>query len=508
MYRISCIILLLLTISGDLSGQSERKLSLAEALSTAVERNLEIQLQRVNIESQNLGFNLSVARFEPNVTSSFSTNESDNEPRDSLQGANAFTSTGESFRSQFTKGYDFGFGYSVSLNGDVQNSGAESQLAGDVFTTQLILGFEQQILRGFSFDKEVYKKDQLVALRDVSIAEKDLEAQINTIIQQTENAYWDLVFAIEQLKVSQQSLDLAKQLYDQNKIKIDVGTMAPIELVNTEATVASRERDIIDAENRVQTAEDALSKIMNIPVQDWNQRLVPTEMLTVNELPIDEAAAYELARRFRPELMKSDLEEQKSLLDIKYNENQLKPELKLSGSYAWAGTDSNVLRRDPTTGDSELLRKAALNEALKDIYDFNFPSYNVQLALAWTPFNKQAKINLARSRVALKQAELRRRQTEIGIMEEVRGAVRDLGANMKAIRANEKSVRFQEENLKAEEQKFQNGLSTNFRVSEVQDSLSQARSTLIQSKVNYLKAIVSYHKAVGKLLEERQIAVQ
>lgn len=502
MYRILSSLLFLWLLSITAFGQNEKKISLAEALKTAVERNLDIQLQRVNIESQSLGFDLTKARFEPVVNATLSTSERENEPRNILEGDSAFTSTSDTLSAQLLKNFDFGFSYSVDFTANTANSGAQSELAGDTYFTQLTFGFEQQLLRGFSLSKEIYKKDQLVASRDISIAEQDLEIQISSIIQQTENAYWDLVYAIEQLKVTKQSLDLAKTLYDQNKIKIEVGTLAPIELVNTEATVANRERDIIDAENRVRAAEDALKKVMNLPFQEWPTHLMPSDQLTVDASSIDETESYELARRYRPELQKTNLESQKSLLEIKYNQNQLKPELKLGGTYRTKGFDAN------SVSVANQLREAEWYRSIDELYGIDFPEYSLQLSLAWNPLNKQAKINLARARATLKQTELRHQQTEVNIMEEVRSALREIEANLKAIKANEKSVRFQEENLKAEEQKFQNGLSTNYRVSEVQDQLSQSRSTLIQSKVNYLKAMVSYHKAVGNLLSQKQISIQ
>ena len=511
MYSKPWLMIILSCTSIALFGQTEQKISLAEALKTAVERNLDIQLQRVTIESQSLNFDLTRAAYEPTVTSQFQTSKADREPQDILDGSSSYSETSDSFFAEYRKGYDFGFGYNVRLSSRVDNSGSARQRTGDIFGSSLSLGFQQQLLRGFSFSqKEVYQRDQLVAQRDIAISEADLKTQISTVIQQTENAYWDLVFAQEQLKVAQQSLNLAKQLYDQNKIKIDVGTLAPIELVNTEATVANRERDIIDAENRVRAAEDALKKVMNLPFGEWKKTLVPTEMLNINELPINEDQAYSLARSSRPELQKTDYQIQKAQLDITYNENQLKPELRLSGSYTGAGNDypfNRPLDPEDPDGPSELV-DSKYSRAIEEAYGFDFPTYNIQLDLTWSPFNKQAKINLARSKVALRQAELQTQQTEINIMEEVRAAIRDLEANLKAIRASEKSVRFQEENLKAEEQKFQNGLVTNYRVSEAQDQLAQARSTLIQSKVNYLKAVVSYYKAIGNLTKERQIAVQ
>jgi outer membrane protein TolC len=507
------LLCLLTGFSSAFAQQPTKKLSLIDALRTAVEQNLEIELQRVTVDTSGMDLDLTQARFEPVVTSEVGFRSADQEPSNNLQGEAGQTFTQESgqFNTSLDKNYDFGLGLRVSFNNNFSESDSQDAFPGKFYGSGLTLSATQELLRGFSLDKEVYKRDEYVARANVNIAREDLALAVDRIAQQTENAYWDLVLAIENLKVAEQSLELAKELYRQNKVKIEVGTLAPIELVNTEATVAERERAIVSSENTLRAAEDALKKVMNLPPSEWRYHIEPTEPLKVHFLETELDSAMEEAKKHRPEITKEALEREKALLEIKFQKNQQLPQLSVSGSYNTNGTDISdvapIDENDPTAG-FEIIEASSLSDAWDEVIGNDFPGWSVSLNLSWTPWNKAAKLNSAKARASLRSSELRNQQNLINIYEEVRSAVRDLEANNKSIKASEKTLRFREENLKAEEQKFQNGLSTNYRVAEVQDELAQARSQLISSKVDYLKSVASYYKALGTLTKRFNIEVK
>lgn len=508
----SILFCLLVSASGVVA-QPTKKLSLMDALRTAVEQNLDIELQRVTVDTSTIDLDLTQAVYEPVVTSDVGFRSEDNEPSNTLQGAagETFTEEAGQFNAQIDKSFDFGLGLQASFNNSFFESDSDDAFPGRRYGTGITLSASQEILRGFSLDKEIYKKDEYVARANVNIAREDLQISVDNIAQQTENAYWDLVLAIENLKVSKQSLDLAKELYRQNKVKIEVGTLAPIELVNTEATVAERELAIVSAENNLRAAEDTLKKVMNLPPEEWRFTIEPTEPLKVVFLEADLETAFVKAKKARPELTKDALEREKALLEIKYQDNQLLPQLTVNASYNTNGTDiSDVELVDPNDQGAgfNIVEASSYGDAASEAFGADFPGWSLGLNLSWTPWNKQAKLNKAKAEAGLRRAELTNQQNIIVIHEEVRSAVRDLESNMKAIRASEKTLRFREENLKAEEQKFQNGLSTNYRVAEVQDELAQARSQLISSKVDYLKSVASYYKALGTLTERFNIDVE
>lgn len=507
------ILFCLLVCGSAVMAQPTKKLSLMDALKTAVEQNLDIELQRVTVDTSKIDLDLTQAVFEPLVTSDVGFRSEDNEPSNTTQGeaGETFTEEAGQFNAQIEKNFDFGLGLQARFSNSFFESDSDDAFPGRRYGSGLTLSASQEILRGFSLDKEIYKKEQYVARANVSIAREDLQISVDNIAQQTENAYWDLVLAIENLKVTKQSLELAKELYRQNKVKIEVGTLAPIELVNTEATVAQRERAIVSDENNLRAAEDTLKKVMNLPPEEWRFTIEPTEPLKVEFLETDLDTAFQKAKEARPELTKDSLEREKALLEIKYQKNQMLPQLTVNASYNTNGTDiSEVALLDPDDPSAGFVitDASSYGDAADEALGADFPGWSLGLNLSWTPWNRQAKLNKSKADAGLRRAELANQQNIIVIHEEVRSAVRELESNMKAIRASEKTLRFREENLKAEEQKFQNGLSTNYRVAEVQDELAQARSELISSKVGYLKSVASYYKALGMLTERFNIDVK
>lgn len=482
--------------------QTQKRLSLDEALRTAVERNLGVQLQRINLESSAISLELTRAAYEPVVNSFAQHQTADREATTRTEGesGDAFTRSSSDFNTTLSKPEPYGLTWNLNFNNNLFDSNEAFSL-GETYTTTISVGFSQELLQGFSLDKEVRRNTEYVAKVNYDGSRYDLETTVILVLESTENAYWDLVLAIEQLKVQRQSLRLAQQLYEQNKVKIEVGTLAPIELVNTEATIATRESEIIDAENRVFAAEDLLKKVLNLPREEWFYEIIPSDRATITPVETDFDRDFDRAVTNRPELKKNLKEAEGALLSFKFRRNQLKPKLTLGGGYSSTGTSA------PIPISQETILPSSYNDAFHKARFNEFPGWQVNLNLTWNPLNRQGKLNMAQARVGLRQKELIAEQTKIAIMEEVRTSRRDLDSNLKSIKANEKALRYREENLKAEVQKFQNGLSTNYLVSEAQKDLAEAESKVIESKIQYLKSLVKYYKSMGLLPDQHKILV-
>ncbi len=499
--------------------QGEMKLSLEQALKTSLERNLDIQMERLNVDSRKLDIDQTRTRFEPKVSSSLSTNENKSPVSNTNEGdpGSTITNNSSSLNSEVTKSEWWGFGWSLSADNFLRDSSSKNSL-GESYSSSLNLGFRQELLKGFSLDKEVMLYDRYVAIANSTSAQVDLENRMISILEGTENAYWELVLAREQLEVNQASLDLALKFLEQNKTKVQVGTLPPIDLVTAEAQVANREREIVTAENNVQSAEDALKKMMNLPVERWSDQIIPSDRIQIDSLTTSFEQDLETAFAHRPEMLKDQQALRTAMLELKLKDNDLLPTLSFSGNYGFNGSSQpqaiTAPEIDPATGlptgDATILgfSDTSLRDSLSDLLMRDKPGWSASLQMTWYPFNKAAKVSRAKADVALRQQQLRHEQTRITIVEEVRSAVRQIQANLKGIQASEKSVKFSRENLKATEQKFQNGLTTNYEVAEKQKDLVQDETNLIQTKINYVKSVTNYYRALGKLLEKRNIVVQ
>jgi len=500
-----CLLMTLLITPFIASGQDRLELSLEKAVAIALERNLDIQLQRVTVNNRAIDIGIANAQYEPSIAGSTSTNSSTTEAATAEQGQageQITTSSGQT-SLQLSKTEWFGFNWSLEASNSVSDSDAANSF-GRRFGGGVQLNFTQQLLQGFSLDRRILREQRYVAESNLRIAKQDLQLQITNVLQQVEEAYWDLVSAIEQLEVNRQGLDLAKQLYEQNKIKIDIGTLAPIELVNAEAQVAQRELSIIQSENAVRAAEDRLKNVLNLPYDDWASTITPADNLEMDQIETNFEIDYERALANRPEMVKDRESLTQAEIDLAVSRNNMLPNLSLNGSYNLSGNASPI----DLNGDFVSDTTASNSEVWDEVLDANQTGWSMNIQASWRPWNQQAKLNKARAEVAIRQNQLQSEQTRITIMQDVRAAIRELDSSIKSIRASENSVRYQRENVKAEEQKFQNGISTNYEVNTAQNALTQAESDLITARVGYRKALVTYYKALGLLAENRRITVK
>ena len=511
------VLMILVCFGSGVSAQDQIELSLRDTLNKAIERNLDLQLERITLETRQLGLQSTRAVYEPTVTGLLSQATRNNEATQSTEGESGSTFTNEflNFNTSFQKREDFGLQWNIDFNNGLQDIGSALSL-GETYSSDITLGFQQSLLRGFSWDRVIPRYDEYIARGDLNLAREDMEIRMVAVLQQAENAYWDLVLAVEDYKVAEQSLELAKQLFEENKVKIEVGTLPSIELVNNQATIAQREADLVTAENAVFTAEDQLKKVLNLPPEEWTRKIVPSDPIVIPELQTDFEADLAVALRNRPEMQKNAHDLDKAQLTRRLRVNELRPDLVLAGGYETRGVSSPVTIvetiRDtdgdgrPNPEDADRI-PSSYDQALSKVIGNELPGWSVSLNLTWNPLNRAAKINLAQADAEIKRVELNAEVVKLDIMEQVRSAARELNSNLKSIRANEQNLKFQRENLKAEVQKFQNGLSTNYLVSEAQNNVATAESQLNSARINYLKAIVEYHRSLGKLLEERRISI-
>jgi outer membrane protein TolC len=507
------VLMMFVCFGSGVLAQEQIDMSLRDTLNKAIERNLDLQLERITLETRQLSLQSTRAVYEPTVTSFMSQATRNNEVTQATEGDSGQTFTSEflNWNSSFRKSEDFGLQWSVDFNNSLNNPGNQLSL-GDTYSSDITFGVQQSLLRGFSWDRIIPRYDEYIARSDLGIAKEDLEIRMVAVLQQAENAYWDLVLAVEDFKVAEQSLELAKQLFEENKVKIEVGTLPSIELVNNQATIAQREAELVTAENAVLTAEDQLKKVLNLPPNEWERRIVPSDPIVIPELETNFEADLSMAMKNRPEMAKTDIEMEKAQLTRKLRVNELKPDLTFSAGYETRGVSSPIpileTAQETENGFEADTLPSSFESALSKVVGNELPGWSVSLNLSWNPLNKAAKINLAQADAEIKRAELNAEVSKLDIMEQVRSSTRELNSNLKSIRANEQNLKFQRENLKAEVQKFQNGLSTNYLVSEAQNQVATAESQLNSARINYLKAIVEYHRSLGLLLEKRNISIK
>jgi outer membrane protein len=370
-----------------------------------------------------------------------------------------------------------------------QSNSAQATLPSS-YTSGLNLHFVQPLLRGFGD----YATDRpiLIAQNNSQISRQDFRLQVTTITQQVVNAYWGLVNAREQLGVAQESLQLARDLHSRNQIEVQVGTKAVLELTQSEAAIATREEGIIQATSAVGDAEDVLRRLLNLPAGSlWDTPIVPTSKPETDaKVTINLKEALRAAATQRPELNSQELQLSQAKRDADYLRTQLRPQLNFQLDYGYTGFGSSY------------------NNAFSQITGLDFRGWTAQLNFAYPIQNRTARAASATANIEIDRFQALYDQERTVVETEVRTAARAVDTAVKSIDANIKAREFQEKNLDAEKKRYENGMSTSFQITQIQDQLTQARSAEVQATVNYRTALAEYYRAVGALLDQEGVVIE
>jgi outer membrane protein len=311
-------------------------------------------------------------------------------------------------------------------------------------------------------------------------------------------AYWDYVYAINALKVAQQTLDLAQESLRNTRSRVEIGTLAPIDIVQAESEVASREEAVILAEAQIGQAEDQLRSLIYDPKEPdfFNIRLEPTDQAPFVVQEVDVTAAVQNALRDRTDLVAARKRLEITDYNVRYFRNQALPFLDARLDYNSTGLGGTQLVRDPNSPEfpppviGEINR--SYSDVIADIFGFNFPTWRLSLNVTYPIGNSNADASLARTRIEKTQAETSLRQLELTIATQVRDAGRQLVANAKRVEATRAASLLAERRLEAEEKKFAAGMSTSFEVFQAQRDLALARSNQLRAVLDYTQSQVTF----------------
>ena len=478
------------------------KLTLQNAIEISLKNNLQVQIAVENRDFTKAGLAIEQGAFDWNLTSSLSLSKVKDASRSqSFPGGpfNTFDTTAYSrnFTLGSTKAFIWGGNLSLNYAPTYRftkasvNGGPEAPFTSNPYDGSFSATYTQSLLKGFG--RDAAESRLIVARKSAQAADLTFQLAIINLVASTESLYWDVVFAQRNIENKQQALALAQKQLKENQIRVQVGTLAPIEVTSSEASVAQRDQDIISAEAQLANAKDALIRAL-YPSSERPAGLEPADAPSVKPLDMNEAAAEKLALANRLELKTARLDlESKQTLETAAN-NRILPQLD-----AYATYNGNAASQVPSEG------LAAVN---KDLTKGAYPGYTLGLQFSMPIQNRAARGSQAQARANRRQSELSLHDLELGIALEVRQAFRNLDASAKGVAAAEKTRIFREKDLDAEQKKFENGMSTNFLVLSKQNDLDTAKSSELQAQITYAKAVTSLEKALGHLLDARKLEVK
>jgi outer membrane protein TolC len=462
------------------------QLSIDRAIEIALQRNLGIVVQRYARIQSLLAFTQSLGIYDLQAQA---TADASNENAAVTDQTQAAQQKGEDLGFTFVQRVPTGGNVTLGWQNSYLSSNAGTRLTPSSYGSGLNFSFVQPLLGGYG--QLVNDRNILIAQTNSQLSRQDFQLQVTTIAQQVVNAYWNLVNAREQLGVAQESLQLARDLHARNKIQVEVGTLPPLDLTQSEAAIATREEGIIQATSAVGDAEDTLRQLLNLPPGPlWATPIVPTsdpktdEKVAVN---LDEALRIALAQR--PELRQQELQLAQAKRDADFFRNLIRPSLGLTVRYGYNGTGT------------------AYNDAFSEITGLEFRTWSAALQFAYPIQNRAARAQSASANIGVDRFQALYDQERTVVETEVRHAARAVDTAIKSIDAAIKAREFQEKNLDAEKKRYENGMSTSFQITQIQDQLTQARSQEVTATVNYRTALAEYYRSIGRLLDQEGVTL-
>lgn len=496
------------------------QLELDQAIAIALQNNLGLLVQRYQ-RFQSL-FQIDQAYGIYDTVLAVNTNVNSNSQPSASQLDGALVTENETISANVELQQPISTGGSFSMNWQNSRFSSNSRFS-DInpsLRSSLQFAFDQPLLRNRG--KRITERNLAVARLNSDISMGDLEVQVIDTVQTVANGYWALVEALEQLKVAEESLTLARELHEMNRIQIEVGTLAPLELVQSEAGIATREEEIIRVQAQIQDAADELRRLLNLDERSfWDLEIVPTTSPEIARIAIDLEASLVSALNSRVEIDRQELRIETLEVDSTFLRNQRKPDLNLSVSYGRnaLGGERTVCERPgpPSIADlfepcpEEYLRVDSVDflHTLGQFYDGVlgqvFEGWSLGLNLSKPLQNRAARAQSRIAELALDQGRLELQDLMLSIRTEVRTAARGVETAGKQIDSARVSRELAEKNLDAAQKRYENGLWTSFQVLEIQEDLTAARSREVEAVTSYRRALLAYFRSIGVLLDQEGI---
>jgi outer membrane protein len=478
-----------------------RKLSIDDAVQLALENNLNLKVVRLNP----LLFDLDIANARSSWTPRFT---NDWQYRDAQSPASSFLEGEGQVSKNRTFAGNFGFEqllpwgtqYRVGFNNDRQTTNFGFSDVNPSTSIDVELSFVQPLLRGFRIDGA--RQSLIVSRMNREISDVRLRDNIIATAWEARNAYWDFVNARGQLAVARRTLAVSEQQLRENQKRVEVGVMAPIQVIEAEAEVAQNQSGVIEAETRVEQAEDALKSVLFDPSAPdyWAMHFEPTDEPTVRLEPVNIEAAVKNALDNRTDLREARTQLQINDVNIRYNKDTTLPDLNLNVGYTTSGLGGTQLQRGdgpvpgvpgPVTGEIT----KSYSDTLGEVFGLDFPTWSVGVSFTYPIGRSSQDVSLARARLQQRQAQMQIRDLERNIRQEIINLGRLVNTNARLVQSTRVARELAEENLQAAQKRFAVGLINQFEVIQRQRDLSNAQFDELRAMITYAKSVVDFEAA-------------
>lgn len=484
------------------------ELGLDDAIQQALENNLSVQISRLARQSST--FALSAARrvYTPSLALDTNVRESLSPAESQLDGADQSEQDTLNYNLRFEQQLPFGANYSVQFNNNRLATNSQFFTFNPRYRSTLNAQVSQPLLQNFRADPQ--RRQIVVSQNGERQAGHEFERSVLDVLRDVQNAYWDLVFAIRTHEVEVQSLDLARDLLRNNQVQVEVGTMAPIDVLQAEAEVAAREEALILAEEQIRQTEDTLKALIRDPDAPgfWDDEIRPLDAPSVEDYEVEVDDAIRIALQRRPELRSQRVQLDTNEYDVRFFRNQTLPQVDLVGLVQLNGVGGTELVRQGFFGPTVETIPGGYGDALSQMSGLDYRDWQVGLTFSYPIGPNESHAQHAEAQTEVTRQRDTIRQQEVQIAQEVRTAVRQVQTNRRRIEASRVARELQEASLDAEQKKFEVGMTTSYFIVQAQRDLAQARANELQAIIDYAKAIVAVERAQGTLAERSRVTVR
>jgi outer membrane protein len=458
-----------------------------------------------------------ITSFDPVLTGVFQSDHFHILPSSTFSPASPQNTTTTNF--QYNQGFQWGTNLSVGFNNSRTTVGnAPFTPLSPQLNSNFQFKLTQHLLQGFGFAPNT--RFIRIAKNNRELSDVAFRLQIITSVDQIENMYWDLVYAYENLRVKQESLTFSQKTLSDTKKQVEIGSLAPIEAVRAQSTVAADEQALTVARTNLQLEQlimkNALSRTLHDPVLA-NADVVPTSTMEVPESeqiqPTEELV--NAALQHRAELIESRIQLNSQQISNQGLRSLLLPTLDAYayyGGYGLGGSQNPTnLCGNPdnpgfgcsTTPASPISYGGTLNQLINS----TAPDKGVGLQLNIPLRNRAAQAVQIRGQLEYRQAQMALQQTENRVSIEVRQAQFAVEQNRASVASAQAAVDYARQSLDAEQKKYQFGTSTTTAVLQTRSALATAESTLMSAMAAYEKSRVELERATGSLLDKNGISI-
>jgi len=530
-------------------------LTIDDAIALALENNLDIAVQRYTpwLDQMSLLLARSGAngrvQFDPVATASINGTDQTSPIANPLFSGVGLSTTGiassiQNHTTNFNFGYSQGFVTGTQAQVTFDNSRSSSPSSFNLFNpalqSSLAVQLTQPLLNGFGYVAN--KRFIIEATNTVVVGEWQFKAAATNDITTTADDYWNLVYARQNVKVEEQTVSVDQQLYNENKDKLNIGTMSPLDVLTAQSQLATDKQALVVAQTlQLQDEAKLLTDITKDPTDPSldGVEVVPTSPIPLNDL-VGNPSVKELVQQAwsnRPELQEQGLNLKNADTEVKATRNALLPSLNLVGEYSTTGlggvrtaeteTTSTVAVANlsepilangiavpneyvgafPTTAAVTIV-PGGLNDALDSVIHSRFPTFEVGMTLNLPIRNRAAQANNGTALLNQRQQQVSYAEQKSTIYLAVRNALIAVQQDRTAVDAAATARQLAQQTFTDEEEKYRLGGSTSYNVVLRSRDLTAAETTELQDQISLVEAVLALDQAMGRTLEAHNISIE